>query len=183
MTPAEWQASTDLRAMLRYVLMRVRNSHAAVQRKSRLFAVACLRQPLAPATATGERMRASIEAAERYADRLASCEELDAAYLAAHSDWLAGAVIAHPGCSFWVAEQVTTFVTAELPEPWRDEVEAVHCRLVREIFRGPGYWLVGSWLTTPDAVRVARATYDERRAASGELDRLGLDALAARRSS
>jgi hypothetical protein len=82
MTEQEWLTSTDPTAMLRYVLPRGEESGLAKERrpssrKLRLFACACSRQVWD--LLTDEHSRAAVEVAERFADGLATEEELAAA--------------------------------------------------------------------------------------------------------
>jgi hypothetical protein len=74
-TEAEWDACTDPNPMLDFLHGR------ASDRKLRLFAVAVCRR--AWHLLTDERGRRAVEVSERYADGLASREELEAAFAAA----------------------------------------------------------------------------------------------------
>jgi hypothetical protein len=173
MSEAEWQAGTDLRSMLRQLPALTGQQHRPWRRKLRLFAVACCRR--SPFWLADARMRAAVEAAERYADGLATPEDLDAAYTPAHLAQLTGSVVAHRGASSWVAEEVSHprhFTPGEPPY-------SALCRLLREIVGNP-YRPAPScrdWVGR-DAGRVARAAYDGRHADSGEMDPLALGALA-----
>src|SRR5579859_5222272 len=75
MTEAEWLACTDPRAMLEF------NRGKVSDRKLRLFAVACCRSVWA-FLFLGEPRRA-VEVAERYADELATAQELSEACIGA----------------------------------------------------------------------------------------------------
>jgi hypothetical protein len=70
MTEAEWLACTDPQKMLAFL----EHSGRASERKLRLFAVACCRR--LPEAATYGRARKALEVAERYADGLATLQEL-----------------------------------------------------------------------------------------------------------
>ena len=76
MTEAEWLGSTIPRAMLMSLEDRAKTGQ--LNRKLRLFACACVRR--AWHLVVHDRSRAAVEVAERYADGLATPEELDAAY-------------------------------------------------------------------------------------------------------
>jgi hypothetical protein len=73
-TEAEWDACTDLLKLLAFLHGRPSD------RKARLFAVACCRRVWD--MLTDERGRRAVEVSERYADGLASREELEAAVVA-----------------------------------------------------------------------------------------------------
>src|SRR5262245_17741177 len=77
MTEAEWLACAQPRDMLTYLRSRelVRKPSG---RKLRLLACACCRRIWAHLK--GERHRQAVEAAERFADRLASAKQLSAAH-------------------------------------------------------------------------------------------------------
>lgn len=80
MTEQEWLVSTDSQAMLKHVADRVS------ERKSRLFACACVRHVWH--LLTDERSRLAVEVAERFADGEATVEELSAArYAAWYAAW------------------------------------------------------------------------------------------------
>src|SRR5947207_2031219 len=73
MDAAEWVTSTDPQAMLAFL----RDSGKLTERKARLFAVACCRRVWH--LLADEPSRAAVEVGERYADGLASVDELRAA--------------------------------------------------------------------------------------------------------
>src|SRR6516225_2830409 len=78
MTEAEWLACTDPEPMLKFLRGK------AGSRKLRLFACACLRRVWH--LLIEEPCRTAVEVSERYADGLATREELDAAwYEATHA--------------------------------------------------------------------------------------------------
>jgi hypothetical protein len=74
MTEAEWLTNTDPRAMLHFV----RTKKGVTDRKLRLFACACCRRIWH--LLTDERSRKAVELAERYADGLATKDEIRAVY-------------------------------------------------------------------------------------------------------
>lgn len=80
MTEQEWLVSVEPAAMQEFLRLRAGAAfvHEPWSRKLRLFAVACCRQVWG--AITDERARRAIEVAERYADGMATAEELESAY-------------------------------------------------------------------------------------------------------
>jgi hypothetical protein len=192
MTEAEWMACTAPGLMLEFVGGKVS------ERKLRLFVVACAWSvcDLVP----GGEMRTTVGVAERYADGLASGEELQAAALAASSAYWgevgverAPAFLAtfaakdeegltrywrHPYASRWASREVAH---RDFPD-----AEARHCRLLRCIVGNPcrpAAAVDPLWLTWRGGalVSLAQAAYDNRHLPTGLLhnDRLAVlaDAL------
>ncbi len=166
MTEAEWLACKDLNAMLEFLGERISS------RKLRLFACACCRRvwPLL----TEPTSRHAVEVAERYADGLATKEEL----LAARND----AVMQAPGGGAaqvaardprWAA--AWTAVGASKIAAWaaaKNSERSHQTALLREIVGNPFRPMPAEpW--SPEVVRLAEALY------AGEGDHFALcDALA-----
>jgi hypothetical protein len=88
-TEAEWLLSNDPEAMLDHLGRRVS------RRKLRLFGCACYRH--VPRLVMDETVRTAVEVSERYADKLASKQELaHALSLAFSSMWASGGPMAYP---------------------------------------------------------------------------------------
>jgi hypothetical protein len=174
MTEAEWLACDDPQPML--VFLR----GIASDRKFRLFACACCRciwHLIGPAH------RPVVEVAERYADRLASEDELHAAWEQGHisltvrglesrhwGDFAATttALNKYKGRSWWsraasAAERARTAGKAE---------GIIQAALLRETVGLVPFRPVAldPDLRTPTVLSLAQAAYDERHLPSGELD-------------
>jgi hypothetical protein len=170
LTEAEWQQSTDLDAMLRFLTDRTS------RRKKRLFGCACARAiwPLLG----DERSRHAVEVSERHADGLASAEELERAALGAQEAHLAAyrryqEALGGPGTTYtfpgppppweapWRAEQAAlTAVCAAAVAlddteggPWQEEW--------RPVF-GPHGDVVRYWLNPRQAAITACYAVEER---------------------
>jgi hypothetical protein len=174
MTDAEWSSCTDPGRMLRF--LRLRQGY----RKMYLFAVACCRRrwDLLP-----EASRQCVEVVERYADGLATLDEVEAARAAASeaANWarlgkdaartytLALAAVNATNPSPFEAARHAAMFSADRNQPGNDQAD-----LLRDIagnpFR-PVRWK-RSWLSWNDGVlpRLAQAAYDERHPESGVLD-------------
>ena len=160
MTDDEWQTSAEPQAMLEFL----QTSGTVSPRKLRLFAVACSRRVWDGIDALG---RSAVEAAESFADGLASPEQLRAARLACRG---AG------GRAAWYAAATNPAVAARNAAGSARAGVANHALLgfeaaellaqaglVREIFGDPFRPLSfdPSWLT-PAVVELAQTIYDDR---------------------
>jgi hypothetical protein len=122
MTEADWLACTDPMVMLEFLRDR------AIDRKLRLFAVACSRRvwdwldPLA---------QVAVEVAERFADGLAGLDELRAARLACQS---AGASAAWYAAASRPAVAARNAAMSAQTVPHRPAERAAQAALLRDIF-------------------------------------------------
>src|SRR4051812_47847931 len=89
MTVAEWLSCEEAIDMLRHVKQHRGMRKQAKQRRQRLYSAACCRRvlPLVGDSRCGQ----CIEVVERFADCLATRDELQAAKAEANAIWLAGA--------------------------------------------------------------------------------------------
>jgi hypothetical protein len=147
----------------------------ASDRKLRLFACACCRA--APDDRIGDAEVRAIETSERYADGLATREQLRAARKAVFSRL--GRYVCHlqPWHAVWLVAGVLLNLTAAplLPsideEDWFDgyfqvlrQASSWHCPLLHDLFGPLPFRQVPfdpAW-RTPDVRRVAEAIYEER---------------------
>jgi hypothetical protein len=191
MTEADWMTCEDPIDMLL-----VPPGNSTSERKLRLFCVACCRRVwdhLSPGN------RAAVEVAERYADGLATLQELEywerlsRAYRNDDPDRLQEDEPPSYWCSLgsWqttlprAAEGVTDVcdairrVARDRSGEWEDVVQA---RLLRDIAGNPFRPVVidPSWLTWHDGtvVRLAGVAYEERSLPAGILDNMRLAVLA-----
>ncbi len=140
MTEAEWLACRDPDPLLEYLRAEAcaRRLPQPSRRKVRLFACACCRR--AWAALTDDRSRRAVEAAERYADRLASRDELALAFMQAKAigcignAGLAAALAAVP--TGWPDRAATHAALTGDPRRWGEE-RAAQARLVRDLFGKP----------------------------------------------
>jgi hypothetical protein len=165
MTEAEWLACADPALMLDFL------GSGPSERKLRLFAAACCRRVWHTLL---EEDRSRVEVSERYADGLATEEELVAASQfpllapATRQDCRSVAV-----ASAWAAAFAITGVSTiaeALPDPrWQEAraaEEANQCDILRDVF-GRHFHLklvLSSWLASTDGTvgQLARTIYDER---------------------
>jgi hypothetical protein len=181
MTEAEWLASADPAAMLRFLTessfgpaglmredeeVRQRRSLTPSARKLRLFACACCRAVWH--LLNDERSRKAVEVAERFADGGATRRDLDEARRQARVD--AG----YHSCPWWPFYAANPDALEGLRDilaaPTDDEgtMHASFAALLREIVGNPwraaeacrGYQLK-DWIT-PTVLSLARAAYEER---------------------
>jgi hypothetical protein len=164
MTEAEWLASTDPARMLSAL------RHDTSDRKLRLFAVACCRRiwHLMP----DEASRVAVETGERFADELASRNDLVAAivgiesqtyredvpYRAATAAWHSATVIARRDSARFAASH-----SAEADEAPAELVRAAIADLLRCVFGNPfrPVTLDPAWRTST-VLGLASAIYAER---------------------
>jgi hypothetical protein len=185
MTEAEWLACTDPAPMLGLL------HGKASERKLRLFACAFARLIIARVY-FGDVVRWPVETAERYADGLASLEEL----WSQHSQTRHGVrdmqrfgfellgIQGEPPRDYLLAARATEPSLSGLEQrlcdvmSWKETVPLAPV-LLREIFGNPFRpgALDATWLT-PTVTGLATAAYDERALPSGELDRQRLAVLA-----
>ncbi len=186
MTEADWLAATDPAPMLEF-LQGKGNS-----RKLRLFACACCRR-IWNALGYYEVNKKGVEVAERYADGLATVEEL----LAAHdvidasgdtrdtaADYVTAANLSVVCQAAEAAAWLAAFVAllnknkdGNRPPSWEYRVEEAERReqllLLRDIFGDPFSlaYLDPAWLASNDGVvgRLAEAAYQERELPGGHL--------------
>jgi hypothetical protein len=191
MVEAEWLAGEDPEPMLLLLA-----DSGASPRKARLFGCACVRRVWAELH--DDRLRQALEVAERFADRLASAEQVEAARREAdqvcqgvgdivedHGPMAVSAVCECDVRGFRVSESTLAIVAeARFGEgtTWDDvykQEAGFQARILRDIFGNP-FRLIrfNPALRTPDVVALARSAYDERALPSGELDPQRLAVLA-----
>ena len=183
MNKAEWLACDEPRRMLDYVEVYHRAARTRQgRRRLRLLACACCRRLWH--LAEGDKGRRAVEVAERYADGLASKEELRAAR---ETD--------ERGDNFW--RWAAQYAVKEKPQEATDsmalfsfrhrgasgsEEYRAQCALVRDLFGNPfrPVALEPAWLAwhRGAAVKLAQAVHEERQLPSGHLDTARLAVLA-----
>lgn len=170
MTEAEWLACRDPDALLEFLRAAAcaRRLSQPSRRKVRLFACACCRR--AWDALTDARSRAAVAVAERYADRLATREELAQAFRRAKAvepignAGLAAALAGAPGGR--PDRAAAHAALAGDVRRWSEE-RAAQARLLRDLFGNPlrpmpvldPAWLAWRGGAIP---RLARAIYDGR---------------------
>jgi hypothetical protein len=198
-TESEWQNAADPLAMLEFLRADGKRS----ERKARLFAVACWRRiwPLL----TDGRSQNTVETLERFADGLASAEELKAAWGEARSAIRASrweGLTSSAPAEFWatacVVEQEGTvalraaraaagaMASPQDPDEWKaawDQEQKTQAGLLRDLYGSspfrplpiPGS--VKGW-NSGLVVRLAQAAYDHRQLPAGTLEPERLAVLA-----
>jgi len=185
MTEAEWLACDDPTGMLLFIKQRRTMRKQVKHRKQRLFSVACCRRLWS--LIDNERSRHGIEVVERFADGLATSEELQVAETEAYAIWLKNAGIDTPfACLQLFGKDVnglhvsTTTISAvfkrqrtEANEPFEPldglrhgacpSEEREQCALIRDIFGNPFRPVVfsPSWRTDA-ALSLAHQMYESR---------------------
>lgn len=165
MTEAEWNSCLDPAAMLEWL----RTSGRASDRKLRLFAAGCSRRVWNLIDSVG---RAAVEVAERYADGLATPEELRAARLACRfagskAAWYAAAsvpAVAARNAAFSAQQGAGTTHGDQLSQ----EESQAQADLLRDIFGNPFRPLPAfdlTWLAWRDGlvVKLAATIYEAHR--------------------
>jgi hypothetical protein len=175
MTESDWANGTDSMAMLAWL---EKGGHLS-KRKSRLFACAVCRRWWY--WLTEERSRNAVEAAERFADRLASRKELTAAHFATSGSEFVTENVANPDdrqVASRAAHDAISFACGDKKAERREQAA-----LLRDLF-GPSPLrhnrLDPSWLTWNGGtvVRLAKAASEERVMPEGTLDNSRLAVLA-----
>jgi hypothetical protein len=164
MTEEEWLTCAAPPLMLEFLRGR------ASERKLRLFACACCRDPRLFGWLAEPRNRQAVAVAERFADGQASAAELEAALrLSSHNGvvW-ACSLDAHQGALAWAE-------CGRLPPARR----AARVEILRDLFGNPfrPVALLSAW-QTPDVRSLAQAAYDHRGLPGGTLDGARLAVLA-----
>jgi hypothetical protein len=191
MTEAEWLACTDPDPMLEFLRGK------ASDRKLRLFACACVRRAWGRREDT--RSREAVQVSERYADGLASREELAlacqraweahggcwrpwrlgryaAAALAAEEAAHAAAACAVPYASSAWADAPVVLLGWRRRKAWMRCVQSV---LLRDLYPNLSHLVpTGPAWQTPEVVALAQAAYNQRELPAGTLDVARLAVLA-----
>jgi hypothetical protein len=179
MDEQEWLACENLDTMRHFL-----NAAGAGDRKFRLFFCACLRRLWH--LLSDPRSRAAVEAAERFADGLATAEELRKAHRraerAAQPPGNTSAAIAAASVADWVlflSDITERFEYALHPVVWETSLEyAAHRALLRDIAGNPFRPLLAPPGLTEEVRSLAEAAYQERRLPEGTLDPTRLAVLA-----
>lgn len=169
MTEAVWLVSDDPDWMLHMVSCRTD------KRKLRLFSCACCR--LIWNLLSDDRSKRGVEVSERYADGLASEEELEAAAIAARiardafqmpfwnqqAPYPGDAAFSAPVAAVAAVEAAAFKAVAETGEMDDRAIYLAQAKLIRDIFGNPFHpqTVDPSWLTTT-VVGLATAIYDDR---------------------
>jgi hypothetical protein len=191
MTESEWLVSADVLSLRSLFLAGGLFESKGSGRKFRLFVCACWRRIWH--ILTDARSRAAVEAAERYADGLATREELLAAHrkaeraframatgrIAGNSN-AAGAAAAVSAEVLFLSDIDDWFRLAAEAVVWEECPEcAAHCALLRDVFGNPFRPITrdASWQSA-NVLALAEAAYDQRLLPGGQLDPTRLTVLA-----
>jgi hypothetical protein len=176
MTEEQWLATCDHARVP--ASLRARGS----ERKLRLFNAAFVR--LLWGVLPYEQSRRAVETVERFADGLASSEELEqashAGFHAVPSRGPAEAAAAYAAyCSAYVAlsNSMGNARTAS-GFPYKSPVHTQHAELFRDVFGDPQPVALDPRWRTPAVLALAQAAYEERELPSGQLDPARLAVLA-----
>jgi hypothetical protein len=155
MTEEEWLESTNCQELLAYL------KGKASPRKLRLFACACARRYWDELP--DKRSRRAVEISERYADRIASKNNLDTARANAKAAYLAALRTNHVWAALAVTESDPWIAAATLAGTWANSERHGLAVLLRDIFGNPFRPVVPepSWLT-PGLTVMARGIYEDR---------------------
>ena len=178
MTESEWLVSTDVLSLRSLFLAGGLFESKGSGRKFRLFVCACCRHIWH--LLNDERSRAAVDVAERYADGLATKEELLAAHRKAERAFrgmasgriagnssAAGATVAVSAEVLFLSDIDDWFRLAAGAVDWEECPEcAAHCAMLRDVFGNPfrpvaieHVWLAWNDGTIP---KIAQAIYDDR---------------------
>jgi hypothetical protein len=147
----EWLAATELEPLFNWFRGIIRQN----SRKLRLFAVACCR--LIWDELHDKRSRRAVKVAERYADGLATAEELRAAWDAAGQAHEESFAIRDKLGSYldWAAQMLCKDDAFFAATRVSDMASTPRCGVLR---RGPAAWILGRWALAP--AKPTGAEYD-----------------------
>jgi hypothetical protein len=181
MTEREWQASDNPERMLAGL---PQQPHV---RKLRLLVCACLRSPGIWPLLTSRSSRRAVEASERFADGLATTEEMKRVRTSAHIAWASSGPVARARFAAAGLAQDSCWLDAMLQREGVNQLRRflmvssllLPPVLIRDVLGNPFRPVaVARAVITPTVKTLAQAAYDERTLPSGELDAVRLAVLA-----